>query len=58
MYDVLNGLDSVLCYIDYLLVFNKDSKGELGNRTYKVLKRFKQVGMTLNPKKCFSAKPQ
>ena len=52
MFDILDGLDGVVCHMDDLLVYSSVSEEEHDDRVCKVLKRLKDAGMTLNPKKC------
>lgn len=56
MFDILDGLDGVVCHMDDLLVYSAVSEEEHDDRVRKVLQRLEDVGMTLNPKKCLFCK--
>ena len=51
MTKALEGLEGVVCQMDDILVFGKDHN-EHDKRLEQVLQRLKQVGVTLNKKKC------
>ena len=48
---VLDGLDSVFCYLDDILVYSANEK-EHKETIEKVLVRLRDNGLTLNIKKC------
>ena len=54
---VLDGLDSVFCYLDDILVFSKD---EIEHRKTirELFKRLEEAGLTINLKKCQFAKEE
>ena len=51
MNHIIEGLDSVVCMMDDILVFGKDHK-EHDNRLRKVLERLESANVTLNTSKC------
>ena len=57
MSKILGGLDGVLCQMDDILIFGRDT-AEHNSRVIAVLKRIEAAGVTLNPEKCEFAKPQ
>ncbi|XP_067947479.1 uncharacterized protein [Watersipora subatra] len=52
IYNILEGLDGVVCHINDLLVYSSVSEQEHDDRVRKVLQRLRVAGMTLNAKKC------
>ena len=57
MSKILDGLDGVLCLIDDVLIFGKDTQ-ENDTRLLAALKRIKRAGVTLNCSKCTFQKNQ
>ena len=55
MYQVLEGLEGVVCQVDDILVYG-DSEAEHDQRLSNVLKRLEEAQITLNKKCVFSAK--
>ena len=56
MLDELEGLEGVICIMDYILVHGKTQKGH-DKRLEAVLTRLIRARITLNPEKCeFSIK--
>ena len=53
----LEGIPGVLCHLDDVLVYGKDSQ-EHDSRLTTVLERIRAAGITLNPTKCEFAKTQ
>ena len=51
MNEVLHGLPGVLCHVDDVLVYGKDTP-EHETRLHATLKRIKEAGITLNKNKC------
>ena len=54
---VLEGIPGVLCHLDDVLVYGKDSQ-EHDSRLIAVLERIRAAGITVNPTKCEFAKTQ
>ena len=54
---ILSGLDSILCLMDDVLVYGKDTK-EHNKRLTEALRRIQAAGVTLNPSKCEFGKTQ
>ena len=52
IYNILEGVNGVVCHMDDLLVFSSVSKKEHDDRVRIVLERLRSAGMTLNAKKC------
>ena len=48
MSKILSGLDGVLCQMDDILIFGRDT-AEHNSRVTAVLKRIEAAGVTLNP---------
>ena len=57
MSTILEGIPGVLCHLDDVLVYGKDSQ-EHNNRLTAVLERIRAAGITLNPTKCEFARKQ
>ena len=55
MEKILSGLDGVICLMDDILIYGKDSK-EHWHRVHKVLQRISDTGVTLQRDKCEFAK--
>ena len=54
---ILSGLNGVLCLMDDVLVYSRDTK-EHNKRLTEALQRIQAAGMTLNPSKCEFVKTQ
>ena len=51
---ILEGIPGVLCHLDDVLVYGKDSQ-EHDSRLTTALERIRAAGITLNPTKCDTA---